>query len=161
VPTLVTEVMAQRDLVKTEFFNDFLDRDGLYHGVNLHAFDKQRHIGDLRIWRHRRRPAFQKDATDLLTMLNPALTASLGRRRAKQAAPAVSLRETPSPSPLLSSGLSTREAEVAERVCRGYSDKEIAAELKIGFATVRSHLDHVFRKLGVRTRTQLIARFRT
>ena len=158
VPTLVTQVMAQQQLVKTEFFNDFLHRDGLYHGVNLHAFAGSRHIGDLRIWRHRRRPAFQRDTIDLLTMLNPALTASLQRRRASlDVLPPV---ERTAPAATLSSHLSVRESEVAERVCRGYSDKEIAAELNIGFSTVRSHLDRIFQKLEVRTRTQLIARLR-
>ncbi|HUP09990.1 MAG TPA: helix-turn-helix transcriptional regulator, partial [Caldimonas sp.] len=33
--TLVEQVMPQSQLVKTEFFNDFLFRDGLYWGVNL------------------------------------------------------------------------------------------------------------------------------
>lgn len=30
--TLVLQVMPQHELVRTEFFNDFLDRDGLYWG---------------------------------------------------------------------------------------------------------------------------------
>lgn len=163
VPTLVTQVMAQRDLVKTEFFNDFLDRDGLYHGVNLHAFANQRHIGDLRIWRHRRRPAFQKDTLDLLTMLNPAVTASLERRRSSGLALATEslAANRLAPQSNMATGLSIREGEVAERICRGYSDKEIAAELNIGFSTVRSHVDRIFQKLAVRTRTQLVARLKS
>lgn len=32
VPTLVTQVMPQRELMQTEFFNDFLARDGLHWG---------------------------------------------------------------------------------------------------------------------------------
>ena len=56
---------------------------------------------------------------------------------------------------LVKSGLSPREAEVAEMVGRGSTNAEIARSLHIGEATVKTHLTHVFTKLGVRTRTQL------
>lgn len=36
VPTLVNQVMPQRELMRTEFFNDFLARDGLHWGVNMY-----------------------------------------------------------------------------------------------------------------------------
>ena len=36
--TAVSEVMPHRELARTEFFNDFLARDGLHWGINLHAF---------------------------------------------------------------------------------------------------------------------------
>ena len=49
--TLVTQVMPQRDLMRTEFFNDFLARDGLYWGVNAYSYVGDRNIGDVRIWR--------------------------------------------------------------------------------------------------------------
>jgi hypothetical protein len=35
VPTLVAQVMPQRELMRSEFFNDFLARDGLHWGVNV------------------------------------------------------------------------------------------------------------------------------
>ncbi len=38
--TLVSEVMAHDKLRRTEFFNDFLYRDGLYYGMNLFAWDR-------------------------------------------------------------------------------------------------------------------------
>ena len=54
-PTLVTQVMPQRDLMRTEFYNDFLARDGLHWSVNLYSYAAGRNIVDLRIWRGRRR----------------------------------------------------------------------------------------------------------
>ena len=44
-PTLVTQVMPQRELMRTEFFNDFLARDGLHWGVNAYSFVGDRNIG--------------------------------------------------------------------------------------------------------------------
>ena len=48
--TLVSEVMPRGELLKTEFFNDFLARDGLHWGMNLHAFDGAQALSDLRIF---------------------------------------------------------------------------------------------------------------
>jgi hypothetical protein len=49
--TLVDEVIPRGKLVRTEFYNDFLARDGLHHGVNTFIFDGDRDLGDFRIWR--------------------------------------------------------------------------------------------------------------
>jgi DNA-binding NarL/FixJ family response regulator len=57
------------------------------------------------------------------------------------------------PDPL--SCLSEREREIARRVVRGGSNKEIARELNIAERTVKAHLTVAFEKLGVRDRLQL------
>jgi len=54
--------------------------------------------------------------------------------------------------------LSTREAEVVELVLLGYRNRDIASTLGTSPATIKKHLTHVFDKVGVDTRTQLIAR---
>ena len=53
----------------------------------------------------------------------------------------------------LPSGLTAREAEVLVLLGQGRSNPEIAAELHLSRKTVSSHLEHVYAKLGVRTRT--------
>ena len=55
-------------------------------------------------------------------------------------------------------GLSEREQAVVRLASLGLRDKAIAQRLGIGFTTVRTHLDHAFRKLGVENRTQLVER---
>jgi DNA-binding CsgD family transcriptional regulator len=55
-------------------------------------------------------------------------------------------------------GLSPREAEVVELVLLGYRNRDIATTLGASPATIKKHLTHVFDKVGVDTRTQLIAR---
>lgn len=55
-------------------------------------------------------------------------------------------------------GLSRREAEVVELVLLGYRNRDIASTLGTSPATIKKHLTHVFDKVGVDTRTQLIAR---
>ena len=54
--------------------------------------------------------------------------------------------------------LSKREADVVELVLLGYRNRDIAATLGMSPTTVKKHLTHIFDKVGVDTRTQLIAR---
>jgi DNA-binding CsgD family transcriptional regulator len=54
-------------------------------------------------------------------------------------------------------GLSPREAEVLGWVARGETNAAIAAALFISPLTVRTHLENIFEKLGVRTRTAAAA----
>lgn len=51
---------------------------------------------------------------------------------------------------------SAREIEILELVAGGKSNKEIARELWIGETTVKTHLLHVFGKLGVSDRTAAV-----
>lgn len=54
-------------------------------------------------------------------------------------------------------GLSAREAEVLGLVAEGAANTEIAARLHISDATVKSHLVHIYTKLGVSSRTAAVA----
>ena len=54
-------------------------------------------------------------------------------------------------------GLSGREVEVLELVARGKGNKEIARTLWISEATVKSHLLHVYEKLGAADRASAVA----
>ena len=54
-------------------------------------------------------------------------------------------------------GLSAREAEVLRLVAQGKSNRAIAAELFIAEKTVASHLNHIFTKVGVSSRSAATA----
>ena len=52
--------------------------------------------------------------------------------------------------------LTQREFDVLEQIVRGLSNKEIAAELEISEATVKTHINNLLSKLGVTNRTQAV-----
>jgi LuxR family maltose regulon positive regulatory protein len=56
--------------------------------------------------------------------------------------------------------LSERELEVLRLVALGASNREIARKLFISLSTVKTHINNIYRKLEVRTRTQALARAR-
>jgi len=69
----VSEVMPYHDLVRTEFFNDFLQRDGLTYGVNLFVHFGNRQLFDFRLWRSGRKNDFQARHLKVLSSLLPSL----------------------------------------------------------------------------------------
>jgi DNA-binding NarL/FixJ family response regulator len=54
-------------------------------------------------------------------------------------------------------GLTSRESEILILLAEGLSNKEIAQKANISAGTVRNHLDHIFKKLHVRCRTEAAA----
>jgi DNA-binding NarL/FixJ family response regulator len=80
------------------------------------------------------------------TVLAPSIAAKLVSRVRANAA------SDPLPS------LSPREREVLALVADGRSNPEIARALYLGEATVKTHLLHVFEKLGVNDRTRAVTR---
>jgi DNA-binding NarL/FixJ family response regulator len=54
--------------------------------------------------------------------------------------------------------LTVREVEVLRLVARGYNNPEIASDLVISRATVKTHVQHIIRKLNVSDRTQAAIR---
>lgn len=54
------------------------------------------------------------------------------------------------------SELTSREAEILERIAQGLDNAQIAAHLGLSEKTVRNHITHIFDKIGVENRSQAI-----
>lgn len=153
VAVRATDILPHEELKKTEFFNDFLNRDGLYWGVNLYAWHQGKNLGDMRIWRDKRHENFSLDELRLLDMLQPAFITALARAQKTSHSEGLLMNT-------LSQRLTAREQDTARLVMLGMPDKEIARELQISTTTVRTHLENAFRKVGVSNRAALVHKLR-
>ena len=55
--------------------------------------------------------------------------------------------------------LSEREQEILRLLAKGYATKEIAARISVSVNTIRTHLQHIYQKLHVRSRTEAIIKY--
>ena len=56
--------------------------------------------------------------------------------------------------------LSAREFEVLRLIADGRSNRQIASEIVVALSTVKTHINNIYGKLGVRRRTEAVARAR-
>ncbi|MFD9858996.1 response regulator transcription factor [Streptomyces alboflavus] len=98
-------------------------------------------------------------ADDLIHVLR---TVSAGASMVMPAAARRSLQGLPQQGRSYGTGrraadLTPRESEVIVLLAQGKSNAEVAEKLSVSLATVRSHVHHVLRKMGVSTRAQAVA----
>ncbi len=98
-----------------------------------------------------------------------ALVAALGNLvPEREALPTITLHEPPRTGYRLDldlekgeiESLTEREREVLQLIAQGDSNQEIARRLVVSLATVKTHVNHVFAKLGAESRMQVVARAR-
>jgi DNA-binding CsgD family transcriptional regulator len=145
----VSDVLSRRDFHRTELYQ--------YVSRPVGIEDMMRLWLDLeppgaRLEFDRSHPTFTERDRDVLDVLVPHL------RQFRRLAVA---RRNPSPAlATASEALTPREREVLELVAEGRTNAEIAASLWISPGTVRRHLENIFEKLGVHTRTAAVAAVR-
>jgi ATP/maltotriose-dependent transcriptional regulator MalT len=105
-----------------------------------------------------RRARRRADARPLLAEARDAFAAAGARSWAARAES--ELEATGSlPAPAPADSLTSRERDVCELVAAGRTNREVAAALFLSPRTVEHHLRSAYRKLGVRSRTELALRF--
>jgi DNA-binding NarL/FixJ family response regulator len=128
-------------VVLTTFNEDSYVRDALRLGASgflLKVAPPERLVDAIRV-------AANGDA-----LLDPLVTRQL------IAAFAYSMRDPLPADPTALDQLTVREAEVLRMLARGKSNAEIAADLVVGDATVKTHVARVLMKLGLRDRVQAV-----
>ncbi len=151
-----------RGLVEDDFdppFHDALRLDGL----RPMPFERARALlcYGRRLHRSRRRAEAREhlraalDGFDLLGA-RPWAEQARAELRAAGGRPAPAARSDPTAL----ASLTAQERRVVAGVLRGASTREVAADMYLSPKTVEFHLDRIYRKIGVRSRTQLAAALR-
>lgn len=131
---------------RSRYYREFMRPIGAHHEAEIYLRDGGELVGGISLLRGDLSPAFTPAELRLLGRVGPFL--ELGYRELRR-------RGTLS---LDCHCLTTRETEVVQGVCAGQSNAELARDLGVSLSTVKTHLEHVYTKLGVRSRTRLMAR---
>jgi DNA-binding CsgD family transcriptional regulator len=140
-PLAISDRVSQRAFQRLEIFQDVYrpvdaaDCSRLYLPAPK---GKSRHF-----WFEHSQWGLKPRGRELLELMRPHFT-----RHRQQWRPMAKELET----------LTVREREILEGVANGETNMQIATRLWISPYTVRAHLEHIFEKLNVKTRTQAAAR---
>jgi DNA-binding NarL/FixJ family response regulator len=96
-----------------------------------------------------------REALERVTRGQPAIDPAV-QQHLLDAINASEPRHGAEPAPQFPAGLTAREAEVLSLIAQGLSNSEIASRLMVGETTVKSHINHLFAKTGVRDRAQAV-----
>jgi len=146
-PYALSDFVSRRALHGLEYYDHVLRPVGIEHQMRLWLPAPP---SVSRVFYFNRRSAdgdFGPRERGLLELLRPFLAAMRERFELREAR-----------SPLEVDGLTEREAEILAWVARGKTNQEIATLLVVSTHTVRKHLENVYAKLGVHTRTAAVAR---
>ena len=144
-------VMRPELIERLAYYQDFLKPMDLRYVVDMFFRAEGRIIAVITMLRAEAQGPFTAGELELLERLQPFLEYALNRvYLPERIAERRSIEEK--------YHLTARELDVIELVLSGASNKLIAKELMLGLPTVKSHLQHVYRKTGVSTRTGLITK---
>jgi DNA-binding CsgD family transcriptional regulator len=147
-PQVLSDFLSSRELHRLEYYQEVLRPMGVEHQLRLWLPAPPATARVFYFSRSATGGNFGDRERGLLDVLRPFLSALRER---------VSLRETAVASGLES--LTDREAEILQLVARGNTNREIAELTVVSTHTVRKHLENVYEKLGVHTRTAAAAAY--
>lgn len=144
-------VMSPQLIEQLVYYQDFLKPMGYRYVADMFFRSGGKIMAVITLLRSAQQGPFTAGELTLLRQLQPFLeftlkSVYLPERIAQRKTIAERYRLTP------------RELDVLELVLSGAGNKVIARELMLGLATVKSHLQHVYRKTAVGTRTELVTR---
>lgn len=152
------QVVSRHEFQRSAFHDDYSRRVRHEHAMAMPLFSDQRRLVSVVLNRHGL--DFSERDRERLELVRPHLAFLYRHARKGVATPS---GESALPGPVQASvlnppGLTLREGEVMSWLACGKTDAEIAALLSISPRTVQKHLEHIYVKLGVETRTAAVMR---
>jgi DNA-binding CsgD family transcriptional regulator len=137
----------------SDYYNEWLKPQNLFYSIGAKLGDKTLH-GSVNFWRSKRKGDFADEELHTLSIFTKYLSKkfsefnSLKRKQARDMKRINALYDE--------YNLTARERELADELSRGKKIKDVAAALFICEDTVKKHTNHIYKKLGVRSKTELI-----
>ncbi|EFC79290.1 LuxR C-terminal-related transcriptional regulator [Parafrankia sp. EUN1f] len=156
----LTDLADLRSLRNLPIYTDFY-RPRETHDQLLNIVAVGRHQGTLLVFNRSRR-GFSGRARELLDLASPLVCQAVAQRE-RLSRLTIALRDAQRHAAVADraagrlAALTPREREVVDQLAEGIGDREIARVLGISPRTVHKHLEQIYRKLGLQSRTAVVA----
>ncbi|WP_406051389.1 LuxR C-terminal-related transcriptional regulator [Kribbella sp. NBC_00889] len=142
--TKLSDFVSDRELRASPLYIEYCGAE-MFRALSVSLPDEPGHAARLMLWRG---PGSDFDERDrlLLTLLRPHLVAAFRNAERRRRAPAA---------------LTPRQLELLQYVAQGYTNTQIARRMRLSEGTVRTHLNHIYERLGVTSRTAAVTSMST
>lgn len=149
----ISDVASDREFRSLGLYRDFYRPARVDHQLIVSV--PAPHDGTIDVVLNRHRRDFSDQQRELIDLLRPHL---------RQAAAIAALLSQPVPEPPRGADgrplLTTQQTRILQLVAVGDSDRAVARALGLSVRTVHTHLQHIYRILGVTSRTEALAHVR-
>lgn len=154
----ISDSLPLTEFRRTGLYNDYYRRIGIHHAIAVPLLRNREWLVSFVLNRTRR--DFSDRESELLDLVRPHLARAYAAACSQaNGAMAVTVgRDERGEPPLPGDALTQREGEVLDCLSWGKTDREIGLILGISARTVQKHLEHIYPKLGVETRTAAVMR---
>lgn len=144
-------IMADAAWRESVIYNEFYRPHSYFHNCDMFLKQNERIVAVLSLVRKRAEHPFTSEEVELLNRLQPFIEYTLGKSY-------ISDRVHNRASLSTEYGLTAREMDVVEIAMTGASNKVLSKHLGISLPTLRTHLQNIFTKVGVRSNGELISK---
>jgi DNA-binding CsgD family transcriptional regulator len=155
-----SDLMDYKRWSQSEYFNDFLAKNHLYYSAGIDIHFKEQLLGTISLFREEKDGDFNLNDLLYLELIRKYCSSQLFKiLKINQLQNEKRLDNEKSFKVECDKyTITNRERDVLKLVLVGKSNNQIAEELYISINTVKKHLSHIYRKMNVKSRTELTAR---
>ncbi|MDQ7734744.1 helix-turn-helix transcriptional regulator [Halomonas sp. SpR1] len=143
------DAQALQSKQRNEGYQTFLSQHDVVDVTEVMFYSRNRPVMGISLLRKSRFGSFTPQELNTLQSLQEMLQLAVSTRASETALALAESRHRP---------LTEREAQLLPLVRQGLSNKVMARELGIAPSTIKTHLDHLYRKFDVTNRTELVGR---
>ena len=161
-PSIILEsrMLTDEKRLRTPLYQQCYRSFDVFDTLQTNLFEGTRFLGVLTLYRTRREGHFDEEDVFIMQVLVSHLVRFFARAETERTAEDVPDSVEVRGGALAGQyGLTAREQEILEHLLAGEEDAAVSAALSIAPGTLKKHMQHIYRKLGIQARWELI-RFR-
>lgn len=154
VVVAASSLMAEQERMKTDLYRKCYEPNQLHYSLYMTIASHSEYLGILVLYKKRGDGDFTPEDKFILEILSEHLNSRFYHQRYGDCP--IAVKERRRRQYAFFYGLTEREVDIAELIYKGKNNVEICEELVISHNTLKKHLQHIYRKVGVNSRSQLV-----